>query len=104
MRRTTEIYTAGAVGVMPPVLLELPTAVFPLDKPPKNDVVYVVTVLVDEFGRPLNPSIKRGPTFRKRVRDTAIEVARGARFRPAVKDGAAGRMWTEILVVFPGTG
>lgn len=102
---TTELYSAGAVGVAPPVLQSLPPAVYPLDKPPRKDMIYVVTVLVDEFGRPMNPSIKRGPPGlrRARVRDTAIEVAMGARFRPAIKDGVAGRMWTDVQVVFPGT-
>lgn len=102
---TTEVYTAGAIGVAPPVLQSLPPAVFPLDKPPRKDVIYVVTVLVDEFGRPMNPSVKRGPPGlrRGRVRDAAIEVAMGARFRPATKNGVAGRMWTEVQVVFPGT-
>ncbi len=66
--------------------------------------MFTVTVLVDEFGQPMNPSIKRGPGFsRSRVREAAIEVAMGARFRPAMKRGVAGRMWTDVQIVFPGT-
>jgi len=91
------------VGVVPPVLLELPPVVFPFDKPPKKDVVVVVRVLVDELGKPTSPSIEKGRTLRRRVRDTAVEVALGARFQAATKNSVAGRMWTEVQVVFPGS-
>ena len=33
------------------------------------------------------------------ARDDAVETAKRSRFRPAIKEGVAGRMWTTIPIV-----
>ena len=89
------------VGVVPPVLLRLPEPQIPPDaRAPKEDVVYSVRVYVDEFGKVISAQIASGPTFKRRLRDAAVETAKLATFQPASKDNVTGRMWTEVQIVF----
>ena len=89
------------VGVVAPVLLELPDPQIPPGaKAPKQEVVYSVRVFVDEFGKVITAQVESGPAFKRRLRHAAAEAAKQARFQPASKDGVAGRMWTEVRIVF----
>ena len=89
------------VGVIAPVLLELPDPVVPAGiRPPREQIMYSVRVLVDEFGKVITAQVESGPSFRRRLREAAAEAAKKATFRPASKDGMAGRMWTEVRIVF----
>jgi hypothetical protein len=97
--RTTEIYQPG-VGVASPVLMHLAETIYPDGKKPKNEMVVIVSVLVDEFGKVLAANATSGGGFRRRYRDPAVETAKRSAFRPAIKDGVAGRMWTEVRIVF----
>lgn len=97
--RSSEIYQRG-VGVVPPVLMVLAPTIYPDNKKPNSEMVVVVEVLVDEFGKVLTAKAVSGGGFRRRYRDPAVETAKKSLFRPAVKNGVAGRMWTEMRVVF----
>ncbi len=97
--RTTEMYQQG-VGVVAPVLMSLPETIYPDGKKPKNEMVVIVAVLVDEHGKVLTANATSGGGFRRRYRDPAAETAKRSVFRPAMKDGIAGRMWTEVRIVF----
>ncbi len=85
---------------MAPVLMQLAETVYPDGKRPKNEMVVTLTVLVDEHGKVLTASPTSGGGFRRRFREPAVETAKRSRFRPAIKNGVAGRMWTEMSVVF----
>ena len=97
--RTAEIYQRG-VGVVPPVLIELAPTVYPDGKRPKTETDFLVEVLVDEFGTVLTARAEGGGLFKRKYRDSAVETAKRSRFRPAIQKGIAGRMWTEIRIVF----
>ena len=99
IRTSTEVFQPG-VGVVSPVLVSLPPAVYPDGKSPKSEIVIMVEVLVDEHGRVLTATVKSGPSFKRKVKEAAIAAAREAVFRPAVRDGVHGRMRTEVRVVF----
>jgi TonB family protein len=97
---TQEIFELG-VGVVPPVLLELPTPALPDDsRKLRDELTVVVRVLVDETGGVSAAEIASGPTFRRNYREAALEAAEKARFRPAQRGNNIGRMWTEVRVVF----
>ncbi|MCZ7651759.1 MAG: energy transducer TonB [Thermoanaerobaculia bacterium] len=57
-----------------------------------------VRVLVDEGGRVVDAQVpeKAGLGFD----EAAMEAARATRYSPATKDGVAGKMWTELKIVF----
>ncbi len=97
--RTTEIYQPG-VGVVAPVLMRLAETVYPDGKRPRNEMVVTVAVLVDEHGKVLTANVTSGGGLRRRFREPAVETAKLSSFRPAMKNGVAGRMWTEIRIVF----
>ena len=99
VRRTPEIYRPG-VGVVSPVLMHLAQTIYPDDKKPKTEMIVTVSVLVDEHGRVLTAAATRGGGFRRRYRGPAVETAKRSEFIPAMKDGVAGRMWTEMRIVF----
>ena len=84
--------------MVPPVLISLPDPVVP--DPPRSDTTIMVTALVDEHGNVVSTSVKR-PAFKRKIKEAAMEAAKGAKFRPAVRDGVAGRMYTFIRVNIP---
>jgi TonB family protein len=86
--------------VVPPVLAILAPTVYPDGKRPKSQMVVVVEVLVDEFGKVLTAKAVSGGGLFRRYRDPAVETAKKSLFRPAVKNGVTGRMWTEMRIVF----
>ncbi len=92
---------APAVGVVPPVLVELPRPTPPPGgRRLREPLVVIVEVLVDETGKVLTARVGEVPSFRRRYRDAALEVAQAARFRPARKGNLVGRMWTELHITF----
>ena len=80
---------------------QLISPVYPDGKSPKNDVVVIVRALVDEFGNVVTASATSGPAFKRKVKEAAVEAAKGATFQPAMKEGVAGRMYVDVKVVFP---
>ncbi len=99
LERTVEIYELG-VGVVPPVLQKLAPPMYPDGKRPRSQVVVDVAILVDEHGRGLTARVESGAGFRRRYREAAVETAKASIFRPAIKNGVAGRMWTSLKIVF----
>ncbi|MFQ5349389.1 MAG: TonB family protein, partial [Thermoanaerobaculia bacterium] len=95
-----EIFELG-VGVVAPVLIELPPPVVPEGgRKLREQLTVVVRVLVDENGGVSRALIASGPSFRRKYRDAALAAALKARFRPARRGNTVGRMWTEVRVTF----
>ena len=94
-----EIYKPG-VGVVSPVLMHLAPTIYPDGKKPKTEMIVTLTVLVNEHGKVLTASVTSGGGFRRRYRNPAIETAKRSDFIPAIKNSVAGRMWTEMRIVF----
>ncbi len=59
-----------------------------------------VAVLVDENGQVIDLKIRDGDNSGLGFEETALEAAKKARFLPATRDRIAGKMWTELLLVF----
>ncbi len=97
---TQEIFTLG-IGVVPPVLLELPPPQVPDDaRKLKEELTVIVKVLVETTGEVSQAEISDGPSFRRNYREAAVAAAEKARFRPAKRGTVTGRMWTKVRVVF----
>ena len=97
---TQEIFEL-TVGVVPPVLVELPRPSVPTGgRKLREELTVVVKVLVDETGGVSRALIASGPSFRKNYREAALAAAEKARFRPARRGNTLGRMWTEVRVTF----
>ena len=97
---TQDLFEPG-VGVIPPVLQSLPEFATPAGgRKLKVELTVVVRVLVDEQGAVTRALIASGPSFRRKFRETALAVAKEARFQPARRGNTIGRMWTEVHVTF----
>jgi serine/threonine-protein kinase len=97
---TQEIFELG-VGVVPPVLLELPTPQVPAGaRKLREELTVIVKVLVEANGEVSRAAVSEGASFRRNYREAAIAAAKQARFQPAQRDEVIGRMWTEVRVVF----
>jgi protein TonB len=60
----------------------------------------VVRVLVDENGRVVDAVAEQGDRSNVGFGAAALEAARKASFRPALKEGVPARMWLELPVDF----
>ena len=78
----------------------MPPAVAPEGSNLKADLVIIVSALVSETGKVLTGRIRSGPAFKRKLKDAALELAKQAEFRPAVRDGFPGRMWTDVTIVY----
>ncbi|MDX1503326.1 MAG: protein kinase [Thermoanaerobaculia bacterium] len=97
-----QMYAPGP-GVVPPRPIQVPDPVLPADtREPKDVFEVVVSVLVNEEGRPLTSKIARAPLFRRRFREAATEAAMGATFQPPTKAGVPGKMWFDLTFRFGG--
>lgn len=95
-----DVIVAGP-GVVEPELLEKA----PADYPPRGrrhrrEADVVVAVYVDERGSVLQAILKKRDGTNYGFDEAALAAAKLSRFRPATRDGVAGKMWTEIAYEF----
>jgi TonB family protein len=62
--------------------------------------VVVVSVLVNENGQVEDAKIAEPIRQNVGLNESALRAARGARYRPATKDGVRVKMWTRIRIPF----
>jgi TonB family protein len=60
----------------------------------------VVSVLVDENGRVEEAKLLTPIAQNVGINEAAVRAARGARYKPAVKDGVRVKMWTRLKIPF----
>lgn len=95
-----ELVEAGP-GVQPPVLVTLPPPDYPvLARRMGREGRVIVRVLVDETGRVLEASVARSDRSNVAFDAAALESARNAVFKSALKYGMPVRMWCEIPIDF----
>ena len=62
--------------------------------------IVVVSVLVDENGKVEDARVAESIRQNVGINEAALRAARGARYRPATKDGVRVKMWTRLRVPF----
>ncbi|HSU82696.1 MAG TPA: TonB family protein [Thermoanaerobaculia bacterium] len=96
-----DLIRAGQKGVQAPEIQELPSYAYPqAAKGSGKRVTIRVAVLVDESGQVIDARVREGDRSGLGFEEAALEAARKARYFPATRDGVAGKMWTDLELVF----
>ncbi|HEX3527227.1 MAG TPA: TonB family protein [Thermoanaerobaculia bacterium] len=91
----------GGPGVTPPELVSAPKPEYPPQaRRLQVQGVVVVSVLVDENGRVQDARLIEPIAQKVGINEAALQVARNAQYRPAVKDGVRVKMWTRMRIPF----
>jgi TonB family protein len=98
-----EVSRGDLVGPGPDVteatLLSLPKVVYPpLAKQQGATGRVVLLLLVDEEGQVSDLRLQQGVPSRAGINEAVVKAARGARFRPATKNGVPVKMWRTLVV------
>jgi TonB family protein len=97
---------AGAGGAdggpaVPPKLVSTPKPEYPpLARKLGVQGVVVLSVLVDEQGRVEDVQVLEPISQNVGINEAALQVARGARFTPATRNGTRVKMWTRLRIPF----
>jgi TonB family protein len=94
---------AGADGgpAVPPKLVSTPKPEYPpLARKLGVQGVVVLSVLVDEQGRVEDVQVLEPISQNVGINEAALQVARGARFTPATRNGTRVKMWTRLRIPF----
>jgi TonB family protein len=104
--RSAAAGAAGASGAnggpaVPPKLVTTPKPEYPpLARKLGVQGVVVLSVLVDEQGRVEDVQLLEGISQNVGINEAALQVARGARFTPATRNGTRVKMWTRLRIPF----
>jgi TonB family protein len=104
--RTAAAGAGGASGAeggpaVPPKLVSTPKPEYPpLARKLGVQGVVVLSVLVDEQGRVEDVQLLEGISQNVGINEAALQVARGARFTPATRNGTRVKMWTRLRIPF----
>ncbi len=96
-----DLIRAGQKGVQSPEIQALPSPVYPqAAKGSGRKVTIRLAVLVDETGQVIDARIREGDKSGLGFEEAALEAAKKARYFPATRDGVAGKMWTDLELIF----
>ena len=99
--RQGDLVAPGTPGLVEPVLISMKKVPYPpIAKLHKVGGNVIVSVLVSETGRVLEAKILRGISQNVGINEAALEMARGATFQPATKDGARVKANKTLVVPF----
>ncbi len=88
-------------GVVPPVLVSFDKPKYPpMARKLAVQGTVVVSVLVDENGRPVDWKLIRQISQKVGINEAVLEAVKEARWDPATKDGVKVKMWTSVVVPF----
>jgi TonB family protein len=88
-------------GVLAPELVTVPKPEYPpLARKLGIQGVVVVSLLVDENGHVSEARVSEPAGQKVGLDEAALVAARGARYKPAIKDGVRVKMWTRLKVPF----
>jgi TonB family protein len=92
---------AGQKGVEAPEPKEPPSYSYPAAaKGSGKRVTIRLAVLVDETGQVIDARVREGDKSGLGFEEAALEAAKRVRYFPATRDGVAGKMWTDLELVF----
>jgi TonB family protein len=96
-----DLVPPGTPGLVEPVLISMKKVPYPpIARMQKVGGNVIVNVLVSETGRVIEARILRGITQNVGINEAALEMARGATFQPATKDGARVKANKTLVVPF----
>jgi TonB family protein len=96
-----DLILPGSAGAAPPRLLSRPEPLYPdRARRRKAEADVLMLVLVDESGRVIRAIVKRTDDAKLGFNEAARQAALHATFAPAMRDGLAGKMWTELPFSF----
>ena len=99
--REGDVVDPGTPGLVEPELIGLKKVPYPpIAKLQKVSGVVVINVLVSEKGRVLEARVLRGVTKGAALDEAALEMVKGATFRPATKDGVKVKAYKTMVVPF----
>lgn len=99
--REGDLVAAGTPGLVEPELITFKKVGYPpLARLQKVSGVVVVSVLVNESGRVVDAKVLRGVSKNVGLNEAALEMIRGATFRPGTKDGVRVKSYKTIVVPF----
>jgi eukaryotic-like serine/threonine-protein kinase len=85
-------------GVIEPALAAPPRVVYPeIARQQRVQGKVIVLVLVDENGRVTESRVQQG-IAQPAVNDAVLAAVKGARFRPATKNGTPVKMWRPVII------
>ena len=91
----------GGPGVAMPELVSFSKPEYPpVARRMRVEGTVVVSVLVDENGRVEEAKLLTPITQDVGINEAAVRAARGARYKPASKDGVKVKMWTRLKIPF----
>lgn len=95
--RRGDLVGPGA-GVVEPTLIAPPRVVYPaIARQKRVEGRVVVLVLVDENGKAVETRLQQGLS-QPAINDAVMTAVRGAKFRPATKNGTPVKMWRPLIV------
>ena len=95
--RRGDLVGPGA-GVVEPALISNPRVIYPpIARQQRVEGKVVVLVLVDENGRAVETRLQQGLS-QPAINDAVMTAVRGAKFRPATKNGTPVKMWRPLIV------
>ena len=96
-----DFVATGTPGLAEPVLISMKKVPYPpIAKMHKVGGNVIVSVLVSETGRVIEAKLLRGISQNVGINEAALEMARGATFQPATKDGARVKANKTLVVPF----
>ncbi len=98
--RAGELVAPGP-GVTPPQLVSFPKPEYPpMARTLRVEGIVVVAVLVDENGQVQDARVAEPIRQKVGLNEAAVAAARGARYKPATKEGVRVKMWTRLRIPF----
>jgi TonB family protein len=93
--------SAASVAIVPPKLVSTPKPEYPpLARKLGVQGTVVLQVLVDEQGSVEDVQLLEPVSQSVGINEAAVQVARGARFKPGTRNGDRAKMWTRLRIPF----
>ncbi|HUO85102.1 MAG TPA: TonB family protein, partial [Thermoanaerobaculia bacterium] len=96
-----DLVQPGAPGLVEPELISLKKVEYPrLARMQRVQGIVILRVLVSETGQVTRAELLRGVPQNVGINEAATEMAQGARFKPATKDGVRVKAYKTITIPF----
>jgi TonB family protein len=99
--REGDFVPPGTPGLTDPEIISLKRIMYPpLAKRNRVEGLVIVRALISETGAVLDVEVLRGVSQNVGINEAAVEMVRGGRFQPAVKDGVKVQAWKTVPIPF----
>jgi TonB family protein len=99
--REGDFVAPGTPGLTEPEIISLKRIMYPpLAKRNRVEGLVILRALISETGAVLDVEVLRGVSQNVGINEAAVEMVRGGRFQPAIKDGVRVQTWKTIPIPF----